>query len=161
MFFIKLRRIKAVTNTHRELPPVTMGHSVDEFFVALEQDSAQGKVLPNWWVTTCFMHLQCLWKVTFDFRCGELYLEVSLYLSLTPFFSLYLFYSYTAEYIRLMVSSRRAIDILKFSFVIWRYVKLRVTTFHCNSFVNCEATCDLGFSLQVPPQRLCVPERKD
>ena len=49
--FFQLRRIKAVTNTNRELPPVTMGHSVDEFFVALEQDSLQGKKLPNWWVT--------------------------------------------------------------------------------------------------------------
>ena len=50
-FFIsQLRRIKAVTNTHRELPPITMGRSVDEFFVVLDQDSAQGKILPNWWV---------------------------------------------------------------------------------------------------------------
>jgi hypothetical protein len=37
-----------------------MGHSVDEFFVALDEDSAQGKVLPNWWVTTCF---SCIFDV--------------------------------------------------------------------------------------------------
>ena len=49
--FIQLRRIKATTNTYRELPSITIGRSVDEFFVALDQDSAQGKTLPNWCVT--------------------------------------------------------------------------------------------------------------
>ncbi|KAF8991681.1 glycoside hydrolase family 38 protein [Cyathus striatus] len=43
-----LRRIRAVTNTHRELPPVNMGHSVDEFFEHLEGDSQEGGKLPNW-----------------------------------------------------------------------------------------------------------------
>ncbi|KAJ7199975.1 glycoside hydrolase family 38 protein [Mycena pura] len=43
-----LRRIRAVTNTHRELPPVTMGRSVDEFFDYLAESTAAGKVLPNW-----------------------------------------------------------------------------------------------------------------
>ena len=56
VFFIQLRRIKATTNTHRELPSIGMGHSADEFFVALDQDSAQGKTLPNWCVTRS-MHL--------------------------------------------------------------------------------------------------------
>lgn len=28
-----------------------MGHSVDEFFVTLEKDSAEGKTLPNWYVS--------------------------------------------------------------------------------------------------------------
>jgi alpha-mannosidase len=52
----KLRRIRAVANTHRELPPVDMGHSVDEFFDYLAESTKAGSVLPNW-------H-------------GELYLEV-------------------------------------------------------------------------------------
>ncbi|PPR01817.1 hypothetical protein CVT24_001681 [Panaeolus cyanescens] len=43
-----LRRIRATTNTHRELPPVSMGHSVDEFFEVLEKESKEGKRLPNW-----------------------------------------------------------------------------------------------------------------
>ncbi|KAJ3503870.1 hypothetical protein NLJ89_g8237 [Agrocybe chaxingu] len=43
-----LRRMRAVTNTHRELPPVNMGRSVDEFFKVVETDSKEGKVLPNW-----------------------------------------------------------------------------------------------------------------
>lgn len=43
-----LRRIRAVTNTHRELPPVSMGHSVDEFFDELTQSSGGGSKLPNW-----------------------------------------------------------------------------------------------------------------
>ncbi|KAJ7020033.1 glycosyl hydrolases family 38 N-terminal domain-containing protein [Mycena alexandri] len=43
-----LRRIRAVTNTHRELPPVVMGRSVDEFFDHLSARSDAGKVLPNW-----------------------------------------------------------------------------------------------------------------
>ncbi|KAG6918486.1 hypothetical protein DXG01_014113 [Tephrocybe rancida] len=43
-----LRRIRAVTNTHRELPPVSMGRSVDEFFDELSSASNAGKTLPNW-----------------------------------------------------------------------------------------------------------------
>ncbi|RXW22273.1 hypothetical protein EST38_g3570 [Candolleomyces aberdarensis] len=43
-----LRRIRAVTNTHRELPSVDMGHSVDDFFEDLEKTSNEGKKLPNW-----------------------------------------------------------------------------------------------------------------
>ena len=50
VLFIQLRRIKATTNTHRELPSISMGHSADEFFVALDQDTEQGKTLPNWCV---------------------------------------------------------------------------------------------------------------
>ncbi|KAG5222558.1 glycoside hydrolase family protein [Salix suchowensis] len=45
-----LRRIRAVTNTHRELPPISMGHSVDEFFEDLNESSKGGKTLPNWCV---------------------------------------------------------------------------------------------------------------
>ncbi|KAF8064431.1 glycoside hydrolase family 38 protein [Lyophyllum atratum] len=55
-----LRRIRGVANTHRELPPVSMGHSVDEFFEELSNASNAGKTLPNW-------H-------------GELYLEVRVFL---------------------------------------------------------------------------------
>ena len=40
--------MRAVTNTHRELPPVNMGHSVDEFFEVVETESKEGKILPNW-----------------------------------------------------------------------------------------------------------------
>ncbi|KAG5338322.1 hypothetical protein C0989_007560 [Termitomyces sp. Mn162] len=42
-----LRRIRAVANTHRELPTVSMGRSVDEFFDKLERASNAGKTLPN------------------------------------------------------------------------------------------------------------------
>jgi hypothetical protein len=44
----QLRRIKSTTNTHRELPPINMGHSVDEFFKDIEKSSDEGKLLPNW-----------------------------------------------------------------------------------------------------------------
>ncbi|KAH7882020.1 glycoside hydrolase family 38 protein [Phlebopus sp. FC_14] len=43
-----LRRIRAVTNHHRELPPVSMGRSVEEFFEDIEKDSKGGKALPVW-----------------------------------------------------------------------------------------------------------------
>ncbi|KAF7337346.1 Glycoside hydrolase family 38 protein [Mycena sanguinolenta] len=43
-----LRRMRAVTNNHRELPPVHMGRSVDQFFDYLAESSQGGKVLPNW-----------------------------------------------------------------------------------------------------------------
>ena len=38
-----------MTNNHRELPPVNMGHSVEEFFEHVEKDSKEGKALPNWY----------------------------------------------------------------------------------------------------------------
>ena len=47
-----------------------MGHSVEEFFMAVKHDSAEGKVLPNWWVP-CSMHLKCPWYKV-DCRSGEL-----------------------------------------------------------------------------------------
>ncbi|KAK1215351.1 Glycoside hydrolase, 38 vacuolar alpha mannosidase [Marasmius sp. AFHP31] len=43
-----LRRIRATNNQHRELPPINMGHSVDEFFDHLLKKSEEGKRLPNW-----------------------------------------------------------------------------------------------------------------
>ncbi|KAK7464842.1 Glycoside hydrolase, 38 vacuolar alpha mannosidase [Stygiomarasmius scandens] len=43
-----LRRIRATNNNHRELPPINMGHSVDEFFDHLADSTALGKKLPNW-----------------------------------------------------------------------------------------------------------------
>ncbi|ESK96763.1 glycoside hydrolase family 38 protein [Moniliophthora roreri MCA 2997] len=43
-----LRRIRAANNNHRELPPINMGRSVDQFFEHLEKKSEQGKKLPNW-----------------------------------------------------------------------------------------------------------------
>ncbi|KAI0753803.1 hypothetical protein C8Q74DRAFT_1373733 [Fomes fomentarius] len=44
----KLRRIRATSNNSRDLPPVNMGHSVDEFFDVLADDSKAGAKLPNW-----------------------------------------------------------------------------------------------------------------
>ena len=41
-----------MSNEHRELPPVNMGHSVDEFFEHLAETSGQGAKLPNWWVSS-------------------------------------------------------------------------------------------------------------
>ncbi|KAG8215120.1 Aldehyde/histidinol dehydrogenase [Butyriboletus roseoflavus] len=43
-----LRRIRAVNNTHRELPPVSMGSTVEQFFEDIERDSKEGKTLPVW-----------------------------------------------------------------------------------------------------------------
>lgn len=43
-----LRRIRATTNEHRELPSVSMGSSVEEFFEDIEEDSNEGKTLPVW-----------------------------------------------------------------------------------------------------------------
>ncbi|KII92975.1 glycoside hydrolase family 38 protein [Plicaturopsis crispa FD-325 SS-3] len=43
-----LRRIRAVSNEHRELPPVDMGHSVEDFFENVAKTSDNGKTLPNW-----------------------------------------------------------------------------------------------------------------
>nr|GAT45299.1 glycoside hydrolase family 38 protein [Mycena chlorophos] len=43
-----LRRIRATTNNHRELAPVVMGRSVDEFFDYLSESTNAGKTLPNW-----------------------------------------------------------------------------------------------------------------
>jgi len=52
---IKLRRLRAVTNTHRELPSVNMGQSVDEFFRYVETSTKEGKTLPNWYAI--FSHM--------------------------------------------------------------------------------------------------------
>ncbi|KAG1869378.1 glycoside hydrolase family 38 protein [Suillus subalutaceus] len=43
-----LRRIRATTNEHRELPSVSMGSTVEEFFEDIEEDSKEGKTLPVW-----------------------------------------------------------------------------------------------------------------
>ncbi|KZT05154.1 glycoside hydrolase family 38 protein [Laetiporus sulphureus 93-53] len=43
-----LRRIRATANQSRELPPVNMGHSVEEFFETVMTNSNAGKKLPNW-----------------------------------------------------------------------------------------------------------------
>ncbi|KIL60738.1 glycoside hydrolase family 38 protein [Amanita muscaria Koide BX008] len=43
-----LRRLRAVANTHRELPSVNMGKSVDEFFYDLAATTDKGSLLPNW-----------------------------------------------------------------------------------------------------------------
>ncbi|EJF58912.1 glycoside hydrolase family 38 protein [Dichomitus squalens LYAD-421 SS1] len=43
-----LRRIRATSNHSRDIPPVNMGHSVDEFFDVLSEDSNAGAKLPNW-----------------------------------------------------------------------------------------------------------------
>ncbi|KAJ3842876.1 glycosyl hydrolases family 38 N-terminal domain-containing protein [Lentinula raphanica] len=43
-----LRRIRATNNQSRDLPPINMGHSVDEFFDHLLESTSSGKKLPNW-----------------------------------------------------------------------------------------------------------------
>ncbi|KAL4077552.1 glycoside hydrolase family 38 protein [Scleroderma citrinum] len=43
-----LRRIRAVTNNHRELPPVSMGSTVEQFFKNIERESKEGSTLPVW-----------------------------------------------------------------------------------------------------------------
>ncbi|THH30155.1 hypothetical protein EUX98_g4044 [Antrodiella citrinella] len=43
-----LRRIRAASNQSRELPPVDMGHSVEDFFDGLLKESNGGEKLPNW-----------------------------------------------------------------------------------------------------------------
>jgi alpha-mannosidase len=43
-----LRRIRATANNHRELPTVSMGQSVDEFFEDIAKSSNEGSTLPNW-----------------------------------------------------------------------------------------------------------------
>ncbi|ETW79602.1 glycoside hydrolase family 38 protein [Heterobasidion irregulare TC 32-1] len=43
-----LRRIRGVANNSRELPPVVMGRSVDEFFEDAKRQSDGGSALPNW-----------------------------------------------------------------------------------------------------------------
>ncbi|KAA1467023.1 hypothetical protein DENSPDRAFT_876986 [Dentipellis sp. KUC8613] len=43
-----LRRIRGVANHSRDLPPVSMGRSVDEFFEDVKEKSDGGSALPNW-----------------------------------------------------------------------------------------------------------------
>ncbi|PSR71657.1 hypothetical protein PHLCEN_2v12510 [Hermanssonia centrifuga] len=43
-----LRRIRAAGNESRELPPVDMGHSVEDFFDTVLKDTIGGTKLPNW-----------------------------------------------------------------------------------------------------------------
>ncbi|CAL1697504.1 unnamed protein product [Somion occarium] len=43
-----LRRTRAASNESRELPPVDMGHSVEDFFDTVLKDSNAGDKLPNW-----------------------------------------------------------------------------------------------------------------
>ncbi|KAJ8597089.1 hypothetical protein M405DRAFT_836693 [Rhizopogon salebrosus TDB-379] len=43
-----LRRIRAASNEHRELPSVSMGSTVQEFFEDIEKDSKEGTTLPVW-----------------------------------------------------------------------------------------------------------------
>jgi len=56
-----LRRIRAAADTHRELPKVDYGHSVEDFFATILKTTNDGKDLVTW--------------------SGELYLEASLYIS--------------------------------------------------------------------------------
>ncbi|OJA11450.1 hypothetical protein AZE42_08844 [Rhizopogon vesiculosus] len=43
-----LRRVRAASNEHRELPSVSMGSSVEEFFEDIEKESKEGTTLPVW-----------------------------------------------------------------------------------------------------------------
>ena len=74
----QLRRIRATSNKSRDLPPVNMGHSVDEFFDVLAKDSNAGAKLPNWSVVAhaCYS-LSDAHNPIVPGRSGELYLEVS------------------------------------------------------------------------------------
>lgn len=45
---VQLRRTRAASNESRELPPVDMGHSVEDFFDTVLKDSNAGDKLPNW-----------------------------------------------------------------------------------------------------------------
>lgn len=47
---MKLRRTRAAANQSRDLPVVTMGQTVGEFFEDIEKDTDAGKKLPNWCV---------------------------------------------------------------------------------------------------------------
>ena len=44
----QLRRIRAASNNSRELPSVTMGPLVEDFFDTVLKESKAGKTLPNW-----------------------------------------------------------------------------------------------------------------
>ncbi|KAG8964143.1 Glycoside hydrolase, 38 vacuolar alpha mannosidase [Tulasnella sp. 408] len=43
-----LRRIRATANEHRELPVVSMGESVDDFYDDIHKHTEEGKTLPVW-----------------------------------------------------------------------------------------------------------------
>ncbi|KAH0833839.1 glycoside hydrolase family 38 protein [Lanmaoa asiatica] len=57
-----LRRIRAVSNTHRELPSVSMGSTVEQFFEDIERESKEGKTLPVWCV---FLYPHCFHRGTY------------------------------------------------------------------------------------------------
>lgn len=59
----QLRRIRAATNHHRELPPVSMGSTVEEFFEGIERDTKEGCTLPVWYVIrfSCLSMFECWW----------------------------------------------------------------------------------------------------
>ena len=40
--------MRAVANNSREIPTVSMGQTVDEFFEDIAKDTNQGARLPNW-----------------------------------------------------------------------------------------------------------------
>ncbi|KAF8173542.1 hypothetical protein K438DRAFT_1980800 [Mycena galopus ATCC 62051] len=67
-----LRPIRTVTNTHRELPSVHMGHS-DKFLDYLMESSQGGKVLPTW-KGEQYLHLESVGMVYDD--AEKLYVEV-------------------------------------------------------------------------------------
>jgi hypothetical protein len=47
---LQLRRVRATCNVHRELPVVSMGQSVENFFQDVEHHTDHGAKLPNWFV---------------------------------------------------------------------------------------------------------------
>ncbi|KAJ7323691.1 hypothetical protein DFH08DRAFT_1085427 [Mycena albidolilacea] len=74
----QLRPIRAVTDEHRELPPVHMGHS-DKFFDYLVERSQGGKVLPTWKGEQYLNHPRCssrLCDVSVLLHVDKLYAEV-------------------------------------------------------------------------------------
>ena len=91
VFFIQLHRIKATTNTHRELPSSI--HQYGSFCWWVFRSARPRHFTRQNWCVTCSMCLWHLWQFIFDRRNGELYLEVSHYLS----FNTYEIYSVTTN----------------------------------------------------------------
>ena len=81
MIMQQLRRIRAAANESQdtEIPVVSMGDRIDDFFEDVQKHSKNGATLPNWYVQyRCLPFTkQFLRCHSSPFRHGELYLEVS------------------------------------------------------------------------------------
>jgi len=81
MIMQQLRRIRAAGNASQdtEIPVVSMGDRIDDFFEDVQKHSKNGATLPNWYVRyCCCSFIKQLLRCHFSlFRHGELYLEVN------------------------------------------------------------------------------------